>query len=88
LNAVKQRLRFRPVVSGINADVVERLVHPEPLRLVDTSAECRLRATRAKALSACGVKTARGGEWTAVQVGAILARLSDRTFEAGAVGIQ
>jgi hypothetical protein len=38
----------------------------------------------AKALSARGVKTARGGEWTAVQVSDILERLGYRPFEAGA----
>ena len=42
----------------------------------------------AKALSARGVKTARGGEWSAVQVSDILERLGDRPFEAGAAGIE
>jgi hypothetical protein len=36
----------------------------------------------AKALSARGIKTARGGAWTAVQVSDIL----QRPFEAGAAG--
>ncbi len=42
----------------------------------------------AKALSARGVKTARGGEWTAVQVSDILERLGGRPFAAGAAAVQ
>ncbi len=45
-------------------------------------------ATSRKALSARGVKTARGGEWTAVQVSDILERLGHRPFEAGATATQ
>ena len=41
----------------------------------------------AKALSARGVKTARGGEWSAVQVSDILERLGDHPFEAGAARV-
>jgi hypothetical protein len=42
----------------------------------------------AKALSVRGIKTARGGEWTAVQVSDILERLGDRPFEVGAAAVQ
>jgi DNA invertase Pin-like site-specific DNA recombinase len=42
----------------------------------------------AKALSARGVRTARGGEWTAVQVSDILERLGHRPFEASAAAAQ
>ena len=42
-----------------------------------------------KALSpARGIKTVRGGEWTAVQVSDILERSGDRPFEAGAAAAQ
>jgi DNA invertase Pin-like site-specific DNA recombinase len=43
------------------------------IRQIQKSGVSSLRGV-AKALSACGVKTARGGEWTAVQVSDILRR--------------
>jgi hypothetical protein len=57
------------------------------IREIQKSGVSSLRGV-AKALSARGVKTARGGEWTAVQVSDILERLGARPFEAGAAAVQ
>ena len=57
------------------------------IREIQKSGVTSLRGV-AKALSARGIKTARGGEWTAVQVSDILERSGDRPFEAGAAAAQ
>ena len=57
------------------------------IREIQKSGVSSLRGV-AKALSARGIKTVRGGEWTAVQVSDILERLGHRPFEAGAAAAQ
>jgi DNA invertase Pin-like site-specific DNA recombinase len=57
------------------------------IRKIQKSGVMSLRGI-AKALSARGIKTVRGGEWTAVQVSDILERSGDRPFEAGAAAAQ
>jgi DNA invertase Pin-like site-specific DNA recombinase len=53
------------------------------IREIQKSGVSSLRGV-AKALSARGVRTSRGGEWSAVQVSDILERLGDRPFAASA----
>jgi DNA invertase Pin-like site-specific DNA recombinase len=77
------------VVSARIAAADEFAANVRPIiREIQKSGVTSLRGV-AKALSARGVKTARGGEWTAVQVSDILAPLGHRPFEVGAVaGLQ